>query len=142
MIYLEEKHFARQLDLLGYLQSDFDSEIVFWLYPESNIATLLGRDLYNSEGIYAEPVTTYDESTIPRCTSRLLFDEDLLFSIKRHQQVISKHCDSICLYEKNSKQWTACTIGHEGMILLRNDELLECLRASGFNASIEAPDGW
>lgn len=142
MIYVEEKNFDRQLELLEKISISEDAEIVFWLYPESKLDDLFGLSLQRSDYISAEPVTSYEDGVFSNCTKRLPFDERLLDLIECNRRVISDNCDSLCLYLKDSVEWSACTIGHEGMGLVRNVDLMDEIISSGFNASKNPPDWW
>jgi len=65
MIYIEEKTFERQIDLLGYL-SELDAYyICAWLYPESNVTSIVSQKV---DPIKLEPVTTYGDGIKPKHT--------------------------------------------------------------------------
>ncbi|HEX7025708.1 MAG TPA: hypothetical protein VF268_00560 [Gammaproteobacteria bacterium] len=142
MIYVAEKDFNRQLDLLEHFSNSEDVELVVWMYPEAEIDELLGLKLYESRSIKAEPVTTYQEGIISRCTKRLPTDRNLIQKLRSERHIITKNCDSICLYFSNDFEWQVCVVGHEGMGLVRNTSFISDLKKSGYNVSLNPPDWW
>lgn len=58
------------------------------------------------------------------------------------KKAIVDNCDSLVLYRPNEKQWLACTIEHERMIMVNDDNLLSSILSEGFNATLESPEWW
>lgn len=142
MIYVVEKNFDRQLDLLEHFLVSKNVELVAWMYPEAEIKELLGLKIYESRLIKAEPVTTYQEGIMSRCTKRLPADIDLIRKFRSERNIVTRNCDSICLYFSSSFEWQVCVIGHEGMGLARNTAFISDLKKSGYNVSLNPPDWW
>lgn len=140
MIYVEEKKFDRQLDLIEFVSLGQEVEIVIWMYPESNLDTLFGYDLIKSSD--AEHVTTYEDGTIAKRTPRLKISKEVIDLIRTKKQLLNKNCDSICLYLLGEFNWLGCTVGHEGMGLIKDDRFYETLIENSFNASFNAPSWW
>ena len=68
MIYVEEKDFNRQIELLLNISSGKDLNVCAWLYPESDALTLAGSDVIENN-LSLIPVTTYENGFIPKCTT-------------------------------------------------------------------------
>ncbi|OUR71125.1 hypothetical protein A9Q78_10475 [Methylophaga sp. 41_12_T18] len=141
MIYVEEKDFNRQIELLSYISSGKDLNVCAWLYPESDALKLAGSDVIENN-ISLIPVTTYENGFIPKCTApvKASIDSINLFSAAFNE--LKKHCDSLALYKNNESSWLVATIGHEGMCLVQDDSLLSNLIQAGFSAKAEAPEWW
>lgn len=142
MIYIEENNFERQIDLISALANQAPFDLVAWLHPDSTIDAILGVSVYKSITVNAAPVTTYANDVIASCTQRLRVTDALINNITQEKNVIVKNCDSLCIYSPENPEWQACTIGHEGMILVRDLALLSYLRSLDFNASLHAPSWW
>ncbi|UVK98793.1 hypothetical protein [Pseudomonas sp. B21-048] len=142
MIYIEENSFARQIQLISEFVNQEPFELVIWLYPESSIDRIIGENICASTIVNAVPVTTYESDGVARCTQRLQLTDMLINKITQEKDFISQNCDSLCIYSPKSPEWQACTIGHEGMILVKDTALLNKLKALGFNASLHAPSWW
>lgn len=142
MIYIEESSFERQLDLISALANQAPFDLVAWLYPESSIDSIIGAEISKSTAVNAMPVTAYGDGFVANCTRRLRVTGVLINNIKQEKDRIMKNCDSLCIYSPESPEWQACTIGHEGMILVRDTALFGDLKSLGFNASLHAPSWW
>jgi hypothetical protein len=142
MIYIEENSFERQIDLISSLASQAPFDLVAWLYPESTINNIIGTSVSKSITVNAMPVTTYGDGFVASCTQRLRVTDLLINMIMEEKKLITENCDSLCIYSHESPEWQACTIGHEGMILVRDTSLLGDLKSLGFNASLHAPSWW
>jgi len=139
MIYVQENKFSRQIDLFNYLTSQDSYSICAWLYPESEASSIASQSITQSD---LEPVTTYEDGTLPKHTKLVPCSEKTLKIYLSSQIEITENCDSLALYQANKLSWCAVTIGHEGICLVRDETLLQQLIAEGFKASIEAPDWW
>ena len=141
MIYLDEKEFNRQIELLLFVSRSKNLNICAWLYPESDTLKLAGYDVVENN-LSLIPVTTYENGFIPKCTNpvKASIDSINLFSVAYNE--LKKHCDSLALYEHNKPSWLVATIGHEGMCLIQDDSLLHNLIQAGFSARAEAPEWW
>jgi hypothetical protein len=142
MIYIEENSFERQIDLISALASQAPFDLVAWLYPASTIDTILGVSIYKSTTVNAVSVTTYTNNFIASCTPRLRATNAVINNITKEKDLIANNCDSLCIYSPENPEWQACTIGHEGMILVRDLALLSYLKSLVFNASLHAPSWW
>ncbi|MGH8422790.1 MAG: hypothetical protein ACRER3_10615 [Pseudomonas fluorescens] len=142
MIYIEEASFERGMHLISELANQESFELVIWLYPESSIDSIIGEEICASTTINASPVTTYESDSGVRCTQRLKINDMLINKIMQEKDFISQNCDSLCIYSPKDPEWRVCTIGHEGIILVKNSALLNKLKALGFNASLHAPSWW
>ena len=141
MIYVEEKDFNRQIELLEFIASSQDLNICAWLYPESNVTELVGIEVSdNSQGFI--PVTTYENGFSPKCTALVLATPGSIRSFGSAYSELKKNCDSLAIYKKNQFNWFAATIGHEGMCLVQDNSLLKRLTQAGYAASTEAPSWW
>jgi len=142
MIYIEEKSFERQLHLMSELSNQSSFELVIWLYPESSVDSIIGVNVLESTSVNAIPVTTYENGVIAKCTQRLRLTKQLISEIAQEKDSMVRNCDSLCIYTPHNAEWQACTIGHEGMVLVRDTALLNNLKCLGFNASLHAPSWW
>ncbi len=141
MIYVEEKDFDRQIQLLSFLASNAELFICAWLYPESSSSTLAGFEVTdNPESLI--PVTTYEDEFQPKCTLLVPANGTNIEAFSEAYPELKINCDSLALYKKSDLSWLAATIGHEGMCLVQNDEILNSLIQVGYPASIEAPTWW
>jgi len=141
MIFVEEKDFNDQVALLSFLAESGDYSICAWLYPDQVASELIELSVSdNPLGLI--PITTYENGHKPRCTKLLPASKTnfRLFSVAKAE--ILKNCDSLALYENDQVNWVAATIGHEGMCLVQDDNLLNAIVRAGFNASLEAPNWW
>lgn len=143
MIYVIEESFDKRLDLIVVLTNLYEkSDLIIWLYPESELNQLLGTELHSANEINAEPVTTYQKGIIQKCSSRFEVEKELINKIREGKAVFERNCDSLCLYHPGSDSWFACIIGHEGMCLIKDISLMNELRRLGFNTSLEPPSWW
>ena len=141
MIYVEEKDFSRQIQLLSFLASSGELSICAWLYPESSVSELASFAVTeNPESL--TPVTTYENGFQPKCTSLVPANESNVSAFSSANSELKKNCDSLVLYKKTESSWFAATIGHEGMCLVQDDKLLNSLLQAGFSASSIAPEWW
>jgi len=89
-----------------------------------------------------EPTTTFGEgeSTIP--SAPLPVDAALLTTLTSLQtETLDTECD-FALYRMDVREWVACAISHENMVLVRDHGLLASLRLAGLSASDKKPDWW
>lgn len=142
MIYIEEKIFDRQVDLLDYFRSHGEFDLIIWLFPESKTRNICDLKLAPKDLIEGQQVTKYEGGFKPRKTRRVKLTSDLLIKIRKSSNVIKSNCDSLVLYPPNEKEWIVCTIEHEGMCLVNDDSLFKKLDSEGFNPSLEKPEWW
>ena len=141
MIYVEEKSFDRQLELLVYLSKSEPLMICAWLYPESKVSHLAGLKVSTGESELVA-VTSYDNGFRPKHTE-LVFASSVHISALRDAAVeLKDNCDSLALYKENEQSWHAATIGHEGMCLVQSSSLCQELVLAGFSASEKPPSWW
>ncbi|WP_101757327.1 hypothetical protein [Oceanicoccus sp. KOV_DT_Chl] len=141
MIYVEEKDFSRQIQLLSFLAGSTELSICAWLYPESSASKLASFEVTeNTKSLI--PVTTYENGFQPNCTSLVPANESSINTFRSAHSELKKNCDSLALYKNSESSWLAATIGHEGMCLVQDDNLLNSLLQAGFSASSEAPSWW
>ncbi len=141
MIYVEEKDFDRQIQLLYFLASSGDLTICAWLYPESNATELAGFSVTDNPSSLT-PVTTYENGVLPKCTVPTIASKKIIKSFGASYTELNQNCDSLALYKKSESSWVAATIGHEGMCLVQDNTLLNSLTQAGYSASTSAPDWW
>jgi hypothetical protein len=141
MIYIEEKDFARQLELISFVAESVDCDICAWLYPESLITEIAGIEITENTSDLV-PVTIYENGFSPKRTSLSKASTEVISAFAAAQVNIKKSCDSIALYQNNESSWLVVTIGHEGMCLVQDESKLNSLINAGFNASLEAPSWW
>ncbi|MCU7945735.1 MAG: hypothetical protein KZQ72_03675 [Candidatus Thiodiazotropha sp. (ex Cardiolucina cf. quadrata)] len=141
MVYVSERKQCRQFELLELLTSEYECGLVAWRYPESKAYQLLGMPIISNKPPL-EPVTTYENSTDSKRTDLIEITSNTFFEIAKNAGNLKRHCDSLALYKPQETEWFACTIGHEGMCLVREDAVIEMLAARGFNATKEAPAWW
>ena len=139
MIYIEEKDFNRQIELLSYISSGKDLNVCAWLYPESDALKLAGSDVIENN-FSLIPVTVYENGFIPKCTTPVKASIDSINVFGAAFNELKKHCDSLALYKNNESSWLVATIGHEGMCLVKDDSLLNNLIQAGFSAKTDAPE--
>jgi hypothetical protein len=139
MIYIQEKNFDRQIELLSFLSEKGSYSICAWLYPESSLAIVAGQ---LTEISNLEAVTTYDDGKIPSNTVPVECNKSMLSQFLVAKAELIANCDSLVLYKSSSKQWSVAAIGHEGICLVRDDALLTQLLSAGFSGSFEAPSWW
>lgn len=141
MIYVQENGLKRQLELLAFLSQEEACELVVWLYPESRLKHFSGLLVLNGQdGL--KPVTTYTDGTQAKSTSAFPAASNSIVALKPFISKFKRNCDSIALYPAGKKDWSVCTIGHEGMCLVKNDKLLSKIQTAGFVASLAAPVWW
>ena len=141
MIYIKEKYFRRQIELLSFLSKGND-ELVLWMYLESKYIHLDGLELINRTQINAESVTNYEIEQQVLCMERISVSNSIFNFSLNNVRKIKSNVDSICLYDEKSFEWKACAVWHEGMCLVRDASLLDELENGGFNASINKPEWW
>jgi len=141
MIYVEEKDLEHQLKLLSFLTSLDTYELVIWFYPESIINKIATHEAIENHPPF-ESVTTYEEGISAKRTKPIPANAELISNIASNKQAISKNIDSLALYKPSNHEWAACTIGHEGMSLIKDSALINTLIEGGYNASQEAPSWW
>jgi hypothetical protein len=141
MIYIQESGFKRQLELLALLSKIEPCELVTWLYPESRIKHLAGILVVKNHSDLL-PVTKYENGNEPKCTKSVPATSDFLLALKPFSSKFKRNSDSIALYPVGAKCWSACTVGHEGMCLVKNETLLSNIQNAGFSASLRAPSWW
>lgn len=139
MIYVQEKDFNRQIDLFNFFAEKDSYSMCAWLYPESNATSIAS---YSIEKNDLESATSYEGGTKPNHTSLVKCTRDSLQEFVSTKTEVTENCDSLALYKTNNILWSAVTIGHEGMCLVRDDALLKQLISAGFSASTEAPSWW
>jgi hypothetical protein len=142
MIYIEEISFEKRMQLISVLSNQESIELVIWLYPESSIDSIIGENVLASTTVNATPVTTYKNGCIARCTERLQVTDILITKITQKKGVIVKNCDSLCTYSPKNSEWQACIIGHEGMMLIKDNTLLNDIKSLGYDASLHSPSWW
>lgn len=141
MIYVEEKDFDRQIELLLFLADSIELDICAWLYPESAATKLAGFEVTENPSSLT-PVTTYENGYSPKCTLPTLASNSTIGAFGASYSELKKNCDSLALYKKSESSWLAATIGHEGMCLIQDESLLNSLTSAGYSATTTAPDWW
>ena len=141
MIYIEEKSFNRQLELVSYLSNLEQLKICAWLYPESTVGSLAGFNVSLCES-WLVAVTSYADGFRPLHTELIPASPANISALVNAALDLKDNCDSLALYKDNEKSWYAATIGHEGMCLVQNRSLLQGLVRAGFNASEKPPSWW
>jgi len=141
MIYIQEKYFTKQIDMLHFIIEMGEFEIIIWLYPESKIKHLFGLEILTCEKFQGASVTKYDTPIIKR-TIRQKATLEFIAKLKKSRRVFTQNCDSCVLYKVGEFNWYAALIGHEGMLLVNDDEKKEEFILNGFNATLEPPDYW
>jgi len=141
MIYVEEKNFGRQLELLKHLVLLDNMKVCAWAYPDLTAENLAGYSLMERAS-ELEPITIYEDGSLPRHTELVPASLDSLASFEKVENEMTTGCDSIALYKDGELSWYAATIGHEGMCLVRSDVMLDSLVSAGFNASCKVPSWW
>ena len=139
MIYVIENSLERQFELLQHICTLHKVEFCFWLYPDFDDTKFLGVEIVQSN---LEPVTVYADGAIPFHTPKQLCTHEVLEKNKLSHSELRIGCDSVALYKHGENTWLACTIGHEGMCLVRDDAILHELNTVGFNATTDAPSWW
>lgn len=141
MIYVEERDFKRQIELLAFIAGSQDLNICAWLYPESSNSELAGFAVTDNP-LSLVPVTTYENGFSPKCTVYTPAKVAAINSFGAAYIELKKSCDSLALYKNGQSSWLAATIGHEGMCLVQDESLLNSLIQAGYAASSKAPDWW
>lgn len=142
MLYVIESDFERKIFMLNEFSKKESCDLVVWLYPESFLSKLLGVpfELYYEENL--ESVTTYGNNANVRRSYRLQLDQGLVNKIVMNKELCSKNVDSFCLYYKRKLSWNVCTIGHEGVCLVKDYGMYEFLRKLGYSVSKKPPVWW
>ena len=141
MIYVEEKVFERQIELLYLLSEREKFKICAWLYPDSNTRELAGFKVCQNKS-KLDPITTYIDGFEPLHTELVQATNENINAFACAKSELGANCDSLALYSQISSSWVAAIVGHEGMCLVKSEEVLPILINSGFNASKEAPAWW
>ena len=141
MIYVEEKDLESQFKLLEYISTLTGFTVVGWQYPEIRNSPI-GIFPSQSDRSNFEPVTNYSSGEIPIHTKPMKAKASKFAYVAKFKDELRKSFDSFCLYKNGSCEWYACTIGHEGMCLVRDESLLSALKSKGFRASLEKPEWW
>lgn len=143
MIFVEERNIDNRLRAVEFLAAYNQYEIVIWMYPESKLENILGYYLVPASNVKADPVTKYEDISITvKCTSRLKLERKIILDLAENQAEMKQSVDSICLYLNGQEEWSLCSIGHEGMLLVKDVDYCDELIKAGFNASLSAPDWW
>jgi hypothetical protein len=142
MIYIEEKLFEKQLELLSFFNSPEKLDLIIWFFPETKLRTICGLTLAPKDLVEGEQITTYGDGFKPKKTRKVKFTSDLLIKIKASSKAIQENCDSLALYPHGEKKWLVCMIEHEGICLVSDNSFIEALLSKGFNASLEKPEWW
>jgi len=142
MIYIEEHSFEKQISILNFLSEREDLEIIMWLFPESKTRSFCTINLAPKDLLEGEPVTTYGDDFLAKRTKRVKATKELFSKIQNERKTIAENCDSLVLYRPQTKKWLACTIEHEHILMIDDNDLLETLSNKGFNASLKEPSWW
>lgn len=142
MLYVEEKSFDRQLNLLARVTKNRGYDLVLWLYPESSLNEIFGVQLGIDSSEDLEPVTTYEDGVVAKRSPRLRCEEAIFKDLAQNKKLVSKNFDSVCVYETGKKSWLFCAIGHEGMGLVRDESLFDYINNEGFAVSKTPPSWW
>lgn len=142
MLYIETSSFDDRIELIKYFTKNGDHELIFWLLPESKARSVCDLKLAAKDLQEGEPVTTYGDDFKPNKTRRAKITYDLIGKICDSKDYININCDSITIYRKEEKAWLACTVGHEGMCLVKDDKHKLPLLEIGFDASNSKPEWW
>jgi hypothetical protein len=141
MIYIEEKDFDRQLELLTFLTDKGTYTVCAWLYPEATSPAIAGYAIDQTpSGL--QPVTTYYDGDKAKCTTPVPATKENLQAFFSDHSSFKNNCDSLALYKTTEHDWSVAIVGHEGMCLIKDDYLLNDLANSGYDASLEAPSWW
>ncbi len=141
MIYVVEKDFDRQLKLLVFLAGIENYSFCGWLYPESKISAYSGHSVTPNPK-HLIPVTTYGDGHQPKCTETMPATKNNIIKFCANKSTITQHFDSLAMYKADEKSWSVVTIGHEGIGLVQDDNLLIKITGAGFAASLQAPEWW
>ena len=142
MIYIEEDSFEKQISILNFLSERENLEIIMWLFPESKTRCFCDISLAPKDLLEGKPVTTYGDDFQAKKTKRVKATKDLFSKIQNEKKAIAENCDSLVLYRPETKQWLACTIEHEHILMIDDNSLLETLTNEGLKASLEEPSWW
>ena len=141
MLFVTENSYSRQLELLAFVASTQPYYLTTWIYPESRSKSLYGL-MVSSNYKNLESVTSYNNGHIPRCSVPQTATPQFILNLKSAKKKLNKHVDSIALYRPNEKKWVACSVGHEGICLVREASLKDAISNSGFNVSDMKPHWW
>jgi len=142
MIYIEEHSFEKQISILNFLSDTEELEIIMWLFPESKHRSFCDISLAPRDLLEGKPATTYSDDFQAKKTKRIKATKNLFDKIQNEKKTITENCDSLVLYRPKTKQWLACTIEHENILMIDDDSLLEVVSNQGYNASLEKPSWW
>ena len=143
MIYIEDSRFEKQLALLRLVCRLAGANIlVAWACLEWNPKSLAGIPV-NAEAHGLLPVTTYgNDHETGRSTRPVIFTARLENNLLRKKSKVIRCFDSIALYQPDVTDWFACSIYHEHICMVKDDSLFAEIRAYGFAADMNAPNGW
>lgn len=141
MIYVSEKQSCRQYDLLRHVSKLHDLMICSWLYPECKSDTVAGFGVPEPQ-VDLQPVTLYEGGVKPRHTDLVRASDESISAFAQANDEVVANCDSLALYGAGESSWLVVAIGHEGMCLVQEDNLLPELLMAGFSASMEPPSWW
>lgn len=141
MIYVEDKSLESQFRLLEYISTLNSFILVGWQYPEIFKSSIEIFPSHHQREEF-EPVTTYCNGELAIHTKPMRAKASKLSYVVKFKDRIISSFDSFCLYKNGSNNWYACSVGHEGMCLVRDDALLPLLKSKGFNASLDKPNWW
>lgn len=89
-----------------------------------------------------EPVTTWGENESPTASARLPVSYELLDELASDPTSFFVGDWDFAVYRTSEHKWVACTIPHEEMVLVSDDQILELLQEAGLPVSNSAPDWW
>ncbi len=141
MLFVEENNFNRQISLLSFIATTGDYNICAWLYPKS-LATKIAGFIVTDNLSNLIPVTTYEDGCKPKCTKLVSASEYNFGFFSEAKAELINDCDSLALYKRNELTWVASAIGHEGMCIVQDSNLLNILIHEGYNVLSEAPNWW
>ena len=89
-----------------------------------------------------EPVTTWDDDEPHTVSARMPVDSELLDVLSALSTKPSEMQWDFALYPPSEREWVACAVPHEDMVIVRENSLLETLRDAGLSVSEEKPEHW
>jgi hypothetical protein len=142
MLYIQEKNYRKQIELLRFLNRRDGYDFIVWLYPESKLKHLFGHQLCKGTNFEGLPITKYDSDAVVKRTCRTRIYELFMDEMNKYKRIYSNNCDSCVLYKPGEYDWFAAVIGHEGVCIVNDDRMINELISSGFNVSHEKPVWW
>jgi len=82
MIYLREKSFKRQVDLLDFFCNQGEFDLIIWFFPEPVLSNICDLELAPKDIIQGEQVTFYGDAINPMKTVRVRLTKDLISKIR------------------------------------------------------------